>query len=86
MSPTLTDDQLRRLRSTFAGDIITSADTTYDDARRLWNAVHDRRPAVIARPSTSAEVASLIRLTREHDLELAVRSFRLNHNVEPSPD
>jgi len=70
----LTGDQLRRLRETFAGDIVVPTDAAYDGARRLWNAVHDRRPAVIARPSTSAEVASLIRFAREHDLELAVRS------------
>ena len=70
----LTGDQLTRLRGTFDGPIITPADGTYDDARRLWNAVHDRRPAVIVRPRSSAEVATAIRFAREHDLALAVRS------------
>ena len=70
----LTGDQLTRLRASFDGPIITPADGTYDDARRLWNAVHDRRPAVIVRPRSSAEVATAIRFAREHDLEIAVRS------------
>ena len=70
----LTGDQLTRLRATFDGPIITPADGTYDDARRLWNAVHDRRPAVIVQPRSSAEVATAIRFAREHDLALAVRS------------
>ena len=54
--------------------IITPEDPSYDDARRLWNAVHDRRPAVIVRPTTADEVATAIRFAREQDLELAVRS------------
>jgi FAD/FMN-containing dehydrogenase len=70
----LTRDQLQRLRDTFAGDIITPADGGYDEARRLWNAVHDRRPAVVVRPTTNAEVATAIRFARECDLALAVRS------------
>ena len=40
----LSDEQLTRLRESFSGAIITPADTPYDEARRLWNAVHDRRP------------------------------------------
>ena len=44
-------DQLRR---TFRGEVITPPADAYDEARRLWNAVHDLRPAVILRP-TSAE-------------------------------
>ncbi len=70
----LTGDQLTRLRDTFDGPIITPADGTYDEARRLWNAVHDRRPAVIVQPRSSAEVATAIRFAREHDLALAVKS------------
>ena len=37
----LTREQAQRLSDVFAGDIITPADETYGDARRLWNAVYD---------------------------------------------
>jgi FAD/FMN-containing dehydrogenase len=70
----LTDDQRRRLQETFGGEVVMPSDADYDEARRLWNAMHDRRPAVIARPRTNAEVATAIRFAREHDLPLAVRA------------
>jgi FAD/FMN-containing dehydrogenase len=63
-------DQLRRS----CAEVITPEDTGYDDARRLWNAIHDRRPAVVARPSSAEEVATAVRFAREHDLEITVRS------------
>ncbi|MDQ3128046.1 MAG: FAD-dependent oxidoreductase, partial [Chloroflexota bacterium] len=53
---------------------VTPADDTYDEARRLWSAVHDRPPAVIVRPRTSSAVATANRFARDNDLELAVRS------------
>lgn len=71
-SPSARD--LEQLRRTFAGDVITRDAASYDDARRLWNAVHDRRPALILRPTSAAEVATAIAFGREHDLEIAVRS------------
>jgi FAD/FMN-containing dehydrogenase len=63
-------DQLRRA----CGDVITADDTSYDEARRLWNAIHDRRPAVIVRPTTAEKVATAVRFARDHDLVIAVRS------------
>jgi FAD/FMN-containing dehydrogenase len=63
-------DQLRRS----CAEVILPGDARYDDARRLWNAVHDRRPAVIARPSRAEEVATAVRFARDHDLEITVRS------------
>jgi FAD binding domain/Berberine and berberine like len=72
--PTLSAAQLGQLRRSFAGDVIRPGDGIYDEARRLWNAVHDLRPAAIVRPTTTAEVATAIRFARDHDLELAVRS------------
>jgi FAD/FMN-containing dehydrogenase len=63
-------DQLRRA----CGEVITPDDATYDDARRLWNAIHDRRPAVIVRPTTATKVATAVRFAREHDLEIVVKS------------
>ena len=70
----LTVNQLRRLRDVFAAEIVTSADEGYDEARRVWNGAHDRRPAVLVRPRSTDQVAAAIRFAREHDLELAVRS------------
>jgi len=64
-------DQLRR---SFGGEIVTPRDAAYDEARRLWNAVHDLRPAALVRPTTVAEVATAIRFGRDHELEIAVRS------------
>jgi FAD/FMN-containing dehydrogenase len=63
-------DQLRRS----CAEVITPGETGYDDGRRLWNAIHDRRPAVIARPTTAEEIAAAVRFAREHDLEITVRS------------
>ena len=63
-------DQLRRS----SGEVITADDTSYDDARRLWNAIHDRRPAVIVRPTTAERVATAVRFARDHDLVIAVQS------------
>jgi FAD/FMN-containing dehydrogenase len=63
-------DQLRRA----CGEVITPDDASYDDARRLWNAIHDRRPAVIVRPATAENVATAVRFAREHVLEIVVRS------------
>ncbi len=63
-------EQLRRSCT----EVLMPEDAGYDDGRRLWNAVHDRRPALIARPSTAEEVATAVRFAREHDLEITVRS------------
>ena len=63
-------DQLRRS----CPDVVTPDDAEYDESRRLWNAMHDRRPAVIARPSNAQEVAAAIAFGRDQDLEIAVQS------------
>jgi FAD/FMN-containing dehydrogenase len=70
----LTGDELRSLKDAFGGEVVTSTDEGYDEARRLWNSVHDRRPAALVRPRSAGEVATGIRFARDHDLELAVRS------------
>ena len=69
----LTPGHLDQLRRT-CGEVVTPDDDTYDEARRLWNAIHDRRPAVIVRPTTAEQVATAIRFAREHDLEIVVKS------------
>ncbi len=57
----------------FAGEIVSPEHPGYDDARTIWNAMHDRRPALIARCRTSGDVAASIAYGRAHDLPIAVR-------------
>lgn len=71
---TLRAPHLEQLRRTFGGEIITPVDAAYDDSRRLWNAVHDMRPALIVRPRDAREVATAIAFGRDRGLEIAVRS------------
>ena len=54
--------------------MITGADADYDRARRVFYPSVDRRPAAIVRPSDADEVARVVALAREEELELAVRS------------
>lgn len=64
---------LNRLRSSFGGEIVTPPDRGYDDARRVWCATVDRRPALVVRPLDAGEVATAIRFAREEDLVIAIR-------------
>ena len=71
---TLRAHDLEALHRTFRGDVITPGHDAYDGARRLWNAVWDRRPAVIVRPRDASEVATVIRFARDAGREIAVRA------------
>ena len=57
----------------FTGQLISAADDRYDELRADWNAMHDRRPALIARCGTAADVAAAIGYARAHNLLIAVR-------------
>src|SRR2546430_1323039 len=66
--------QISDLRESFEGEVIAPGDATYDDARRVWNARFDRRPAILVRPISPADVATAIRFGRKLGLEIAVRA------------
>jgi FAD/FMN-containing dehydrogenase len=61
------------LRSELTGTVIEPGDTAYEAARRVVLPAIDRRPAVIVRPKDAGEVARVVSLAREAELELAVR-------------
>ncbi len=64
---------LANLRNSFSGDIITPGDDRYDSARRVWNAIIDKRPALIARPRNADDVSACVRFAVEQQLPVAVR-------------
>ena len=59
-----------RLRSGFEGEVIGPEDATYEAARAVWNAMIDRKPALIARCATTADVTASIRAARDEGLEI----------------
>ena len=64
---------MSRLRSSVAGQVMLPGDAGYDSARALWNAMVDRRPSVVVRCTSSADVAAAIDFARSSDLEIGVR-------------
>jgi hypothetical protein len=75
MSTTTNSSQAvrRELGASFQGELIDSDDIRYDQARALYNAMIDRRPALIARCANAGDVAKAIGFARGHELPLAVR-------------
>src|ERR1700730_17925025 len=61
------------------GTVIKPADEAYDDARKVWNGMIDRRPSLIVRCQTSEDVVASVNFARDHNLLLAVRGGA--HNV-----
>jgi FAD/FMN-containing dehydrogenase len=57
----------------FTGQVITAGHERYDELRSIWNVMHDRRPAAIARCEKAADVAAAIAYARRHNLVIAVR-------------
>src|SRR5918999_3154674 len=55
------------------GRLLMDGGPEYDDARKVWNAMVDRRPRAIVRCASADDVAEAIRYAREHDLEIGVR-------------
>jgi FAD/FMN-containing dehydrogenase len=64
---------LNELQRSFAGVVLRPEDAEYDAARRGFNALIDRRPAVIARCLGAGDVAAAFDFARMHRLEVAVR-------------
>jgi len=55
------------------GDLLRPSDHAYDAARKVWNGMVDKRPALIARCAGTADVVDSVRFAREHDLLVSVR-------------
>jgi len=73
---------LDSLASRMGGSLLTASSPGYEEARELWNAMIDTRPALIARCSDAGDVRTLIRFAAEHDLLISVRGA--GHNIAGS--
>ena len=70
------------LKSKVKGQIVLPSDPSYDEVRQIWNAMIDRRPALIVRCADASDVPHAILFARENGLEISVRGG--GHNIAGS--
>ena len=61
------------LQQAVKGTVVVPSDPTYDSVRAIWNAMIDRRPAVIVRCADAPDVVAALAFARERNLEISVR-------------
>ena len=85
MTPTteMTID-LSPLRDRFTGDLQTSTDPGWDEARSAWNLAVDQHPAVVAIPEDADDVARAVRFARDRGIRVAVQGT--GHNAAAHGD
>lgn len=70
---------LDHLRNGFVGAVLTPGDAAFDEARRVWNAMIDRKPGLIARCRGTSDVMRAVRFAGANGLGVAIRGG--GHNV-----
>jgi FAD/FMN-containing dehydrogenase len=70
------------LRPQFSGAILVDGDTEYDQARKIWNGMIDRKPLIIARCTSTNDIQQAVKLAAKHGLLVSVKAG--GHNVSGS--
>ena len=66
-------DSIEQLRNRLRGSVLAPSEGGYDTARRAWNGMLDKHPALIAQPTDAPDVATAIAFGRREGLELGVK-------------
>jgi hypothetical protein len=82
----LNDTNIKKFRASLRGELIQPSDERYNEARKLWNGMFDRRPTLITRCAGTADVVSAVNFGRDESLQVAVRGGSGNFGVVTSFD
>ena len=63
----------------FRGDVLLPGDADYNEVHQIWNAMIDRRPALIARCALPEDVVQAVQFARQHNLLVSIRGG--GHNI-----
>ncbi|MCG8606377.1 FAD-binding oxidoreductase [bacterium] len=69
----LSNKDLEKLQSKVKGQIVLPGDPNYDDARAVYNAMHDRKPGAVIQCTDAADVMAVVAAGRDSGLDLAIR-------------
>ena len=75
----LEEAEVKEFQTRLRGKLLRPGDDGYDDARKVWNGMIDRRPALIARCTGAADVIAAVTFAREQGLLVSIRGG--GHNV-----
>lgn len=75
----ISQEALQSFKAVFRGPVLTPDDPAYDELRKIWNAMIDRRPGLIVRCTGAVDVVSAVRFARQHQLLVSVRGG--GHNI-----
>lgn len=70
---------LQAFKAGFAGPVLAPDDAAYEETRKVWNAMIDRRPGLIVRCSGTSDVVQAVRFARRHQFLISVRGG--GHNI-----
>ena len=73
MSKILDQNSINDFKANLRGGVIEPQDPVYDDARKVYNAMIDKKPRLIARCADVADVIRSVNFARDHDLLLSIR-------------
>jgi len=71
--------EIDKFKVQFRGDVLIPGDTAYDEVRQIWNAMINRRPALITRCTSPEDVVQAVRFARTHSLLVSIRGG--GHNI-----
>lgn len=75
----LTPAQISEFKAQFQGQLLSPEDAGYHDVRQIWNAMIDRKPALIARCASVDDVVRAVAFARQHQLVVSIRGG--GHNI-----
>jgi FAD/FMN-containing dehydrogenase len=80
------EDTMINFKQGLRGRLIDKADAAYEEARKLYNGMIDKRPLMIVQCADVADVVAAVGFAREHDLRVAIRGGGHNGHGHGSDD
>lgn len=66
-------DKMDTLRQAISGRVVLPGDSDYEEAREIWNAMIDKRPAAIVQCQGADDVARALAFAHDNDMEISIR-------------
>ena len=77
---------MEQFAASFRGELVRPEDDGYDEARKVYNGMIDKRPALIVRPTGAADVIDAVNLARENNKGVTRIPFAIGPGQSEGPE